>query len=204
MKLKNKKNMILAISIIAILGFIAIFFVDVVGINKFIQPPPFNNSEKDNITNQTRFPNFPEYRTIPTDRLFLSPILLTIGIISISYFITSRRIEKKLENNMQLISKMVNKNHIPSIKNKINKSLNKNDIILRFLNHGERKVLESLIDKNGTILQSDINRIPGMSKLKTHRAVKNLEMRGIIKTVTYGKTKRITLSNDIKAAILNN
>jgi len=67
---------------------------------------------------------------------------------------------------------------------------------------GERKVVETLIGKKGEILQSEISRIEGMTKLKTHRAVRDLERKGIIKRESYGKTHRIILSKDIKELIL--
>ena len=37
-----------------------------------------------------------------------------------------------------------------------------------------------------------------MTKLKTHRAVVNLERRGILKAEKYGKTKQLILSNEMK------
>jgi uncharacterized membrane protein len=41
----------------------------------------------------------------------------------------------------------------------------------------------------------------GMTKLKTHRAVKELERKGVIKLEQYGKTNRILLRDDIKDII---
>jgi uncharacterized membrane protein len=78
---------------------------------------------------------------------------------------------------------------------------NKN-IVLKFLNSSERKVIEALIEKEGKILQSEITRMKGMTKLKTHRAVTDLEKKGIITRESYGKTYRIFLSEDVKGILL--
>lgn len=59
----------------------------------------------------------------------------------------------------------------------------------------ERK---KMIENDGKILQSKISRIEGMTKLKTHRAVKDLEIKGIVKKEAHGKTNRIILKKDIK------
>ena len=74
--------------------------------------------------------------------------------------------------------------------------------ILKFLNASERKILEKLIENKGTTLQLEISRMPGMNKLKTHRAIKDLERKGIIKTESHGKTNLIILDNDIRDTIL--
>ena len=73
---------------------------------------------------------------------------------------------------------------------------------MKFLNLKEKKVLEKLIEKKGEVLQSEINLMEGMTKLKTHRAVKDLERKNIIKTETYGKTNRIILLEDIKELMI--
>jgi len=52
------------------------------------------------------------------------------------------------------------------------------------------------------VLQSEISHIDGMNKLKSHRAIRNLELRDVVKTESYGKTKRIILSKDIKNIML--
>ncbi len=189
LKIRNRKIIILLLSLIAISGFLLLFFIDVIGVNKPSNYIPGNMS---NITG----PRFPEYRTVPTNRLVISPLLLTLGVILLSYFFISKKIEKSLENNMKLIGKIIGNQKNKSTER--NKSDNKTDAILKLLGDGERKVLKCLVEKNGTVIQSDINILQGMSKLKTHRAVKNLEMRGIVKTSAYGKTKKIILSEDIK------
>lgn len=182
----KKRKIFLAISILAIISFIIIFY--------------FNLIE---VSDQTNFnggmgpgPPVP----IPINyRMWISPLLLIIAIIPISYYFISNRLESKLESNMKILLKMVGKQNVKA-KN-INGTINK-DAILKLLNFNERKVLEKLIKNNGKALQSEIGRIEGMNKLKTHRAIKNLEMKGVIKTESRGKTKQVILSKDIKDVML--
>jgi len=101
---------------------------------------------------------------------------------------------------MEVISKLINKKS--QIPKKEAKEMNNKNVILKFLNPNERRILEKLIENNGLVLQSEISRMEGMTKLKTHRAVKDLEIKGIIKAERYGKTNRITLTKDIEEIIL--
>lgn len=138
-------------------------------------------------------------RMLPIYMLPISVILMVFAIVPLSYYFTSKRLEEKLEQNMKILSKLVSKNNL--IPNKNSMEINNKNIILKFLSPAERKVLEKLIEGKGTVLQAEINRVEGMTKLKTHRIVKDLAMKGIIKTEKYGKTKRIILSKDIKDAL---
>jgi uncharacterized membrane protein len=80
--------------------------------------------------------------------------------------------------------------------------MNNKNIILRFLNPNERKVVEVLIEKKGKALQSEIAHSQGMTKLKTHRAVKELERKGIINRKSYRKTYTISLAKDVEEVLL--
>jgi len=136
---------------------------------------------------------------IPAYVLWTSSILLIFAIVPTSYYFISRRLEEKLEKNMKIISKLISKNNL-KLKKKSMK-LNNKDIIFRFLNLNERKVIKKLVESKDTVLQSEINLMEGMTKLKTHRAVRDLERKSIIKTEAYGKTNRIFLSKEIKEFI---
>jgi uncharacterized membrane protein len=125
---------------------------------------------------------------------------MIIVIIPISYYFLSARLDEKLEKNMKIISKLVNKGN--SISKTKSKEITEKNVILKFLNESEKKVLEKLIENRGTALQSEISRMEGMTTLKTHRCVKDLERKGIIKTETHGKTNRIILTRDIKDVLL--
>ena len=183
----NRKNRrwLLLISIPAIIGFLIVFFLNI-----------FERPEE--ITQQPRSPTWfrNEYRRIPIIQIFLSPVLLIIAVISISYYFISQRLEEKLEKNLKIISKLIKKNK--SVLNKSPTEIDDKNIIFKFLNPSERKVVERLVEKGGKLLQSEISRMGDMTKLRTHRAVKDLEKKGIIVTESYGKTNRIILSEDIK------
>ena len=186
MDLKNRRWLLL-IAIPAIIGISFIFF--------------YSTFEK--IAYRTREGYEIIYRVpfstrafIPAYILWTASVLLILAIVPISYYFISRRLEEKLEKNMRVISRLITKKNLVSMK-KSQKTENK-EIILKFLNLNEKKVLEKLLERKGTTLQSEINLMEGMTKLKTHRAVKDLERKSIIKTETYGKTNRILLSEDIK------
>jgi uncharacterized membrane protein len=193
-----KRKWLLLVSIIAIVGFLGTFYISIFEITTNTSTTiPFN--ETDRRESQPIPPFIGAERRIPFYILPLSSILLTVATVSISYYFISIRLEKGLEKRFDVISKILQKN------NSVSKTPAKQDsknVILKFLNNGERKVVEKLIEKKGEILQSEITRMEDMNKLKTHRAVKDLERKGIIKRESHGKTHLIILSKDIKDAIL--
>ena len=136
---------------------------------------------------------------IPTYILSLASIFIIIAIIPIFYILVHKGIEKNFQDTMKVILQSVNENT-----NKENQPavVNCGTILLNFLNYQEKQVVKKLIEEKGNILQSDISRMGNMGKVKTHRAVKDLERKGIIKIEKYGNTNRIFLTEDIKK-ILN-
>ncbi|MFH1785593.1 MAG: winged helix-turn-helix transcriptional regulator [Candidatus Micrarchaeota archaeon] len=71
-------------------------------------------------------------------------------------------------------------------------------IIMKFLSGDEREILQLLLTKDGMTTQSEIAKLPGMSRLKAHRIVKKLETRGIIYIEKYGKINMIRIVNELK------
>jgi predicted transcriptional regulator len=140
-------------------------------------------------------------RMVPNYLLWLSLILMVVIIVPISYYVISKRLEEKLEKNLSAITKLVDHKVKSGVK-KENLQTNNNGSILKLLNPNEKKVVDKIIENDGSALQSEISRMEGMTKLKTHRAVKELERKGIIKLEQYGKTNRIILTKDIKEVIL--
>ena len=120
----------------------------------------------------------------------------------LSYYFMSKKVDKHLEENMKLISQIVNidNNNEQSETKNVEKSCK--TVILKFLNYNENKVLKKLIEHNGNVLQSEISRLPNMGKVKAHRVLKDMEIKGIISIEKYGKTNRITLSEDVKKLFL--
>jgi DNA-binding MarR family transcriptional regulator len=133
-------------------------------------------------------------RMIPNYILWLSMILVVILVVPISYYFISKNLEEKMEKNLNAISKLVD-----SKKNEDqNSKTYGNGNLLRLLNPNEKIVIEYVIKKNYPILQSEISRMEGMTKLKAHRAVKELQNKGLIKLETHGKTNKISLNEDLK------
>jgi len=178
---KDKKMNFLMISIIStfVIGLIIIFTIP--GLITFSNP----------------LQNHLCPRMVPNYILWLSMILMIAVIVPISYYFISRRLENKLEKNMEILFKLIKKHD--NNDNSKRKIENRNTpLILKFLKPDERKVVETLIENKGKVSQSEITRMPGMTKLKTHRAIKELEFKGIIKLQKDGMTNTITLSNDVK------
>jgi uncharacterized membrane protein len=140
-------------------------------------------------------------RMVPNYLLWLSLILMVVIIVPVSYYVISKRLEEKMEKNLSAITKLVDKKVKSKVK-KENPQTNNNGSILKLLNLNEKKVIEKIIENKGSALQSEISRMEGMTKLKTHRAVKELERKGIVTPEQYGKTNKILLTKDIKEVIL--
>lgn len=192
----EKRKWLLLISIIAVAGFLIIVYITIFKLSETFKPEEPVAGEP-----PSQFAPFMGNRVrIPIYILPLSSALLIVAIVPMSYYFISRRLEERLGKKFDIISKLMKKNN--SVSNKIHIKIDDKNIILKFLNFGERKVVEALVGKKGEILQSEITRMEGMTKLKTHRAVRDLERKGIIKRESRGKTHLITLSKDIEKSIL--
>ncbi len=123
-------------------------------------------------------------------------------IVLMSHYVMSKKVDKHLEENMKLISQIVNTNSNHNQSKTKNVENSYMTVLLKFLNYNENKVVKKLIENNGTVLQSDISRMPGMGKVKAHRILKDMKIKGIISMEKYGKTNRINLSEDVKKLFL--
>ncbi len=70
-------------------------------------------------------------------------------------------------------------------------------IIRKFLSDDEATVLDELLKKGGSLSQTDISHLPGMTRLKAHRIVKKLKGRGIVHVDKFGKINRIRLVEEL-------
>ncbi len=197
MDIKDNK-LLLLISIVAIILFAIVFSSNVSEVQDCGRSPRYmpNSSDARNYGARVVMHSAP---TPILYRLILSPALLMIATVFGTYYFISRRLEEKLEKNMALISKLIDKN---SPVTKENPEKVDNALVLKFFNANERKILETLIEKNGAALQSEISRMEGMNKLRTHRAIKEMERKGIIKTESHGKTNRVILAGNVKEILL--
>jgi uncharacterized membrane protein len=69
---------------------------------------------------------------------------------------------------------------------------------MKFLGDDEREIVDLLLRKEGMTTQSEIAKLPGMSRLKAHRIVKKLEDRGIVHVEKYGKINMIRIVDELK------
>ncbi|MBN2042794.1 MAG: hypothetical protein JW754_03230 [Candidatus Aenigmarchaeota archaeon] len=74
-------------------------------------------------------------------------------------------------------------------------------VILNFLNLSERNVIEKIMESGGKCQQVELSRLPGLSKVKTHRILNDMERKGIIKRERYGKINMIVLDRGLKEAL---
>ena len=58
-----------------------------------------------------------------------------------------------------------------------------------------------LVESNGKVLQAEVTRLPGMSKVKSHRVVQKLIDRGVIEKESIGKTNVLKFSKEIKEGL---
>ena len=72
------------------------------------------------------------------------------------------------------------------------------NIIMKFLSPEDREVVDLLLSKDGMTTQSEIARLPRMSRLKAHRIVKKLEARGIVHVEKYGKINMIRIVDELR------
>ncbi len=71
-------------------------------------------------------------------------------------------------------------------------------IIMKFLSPDDREIVSLLLEKDGRTTQSEIARLPGMSRLKAHRIVKKLEERGIVHVEKYGKINSVRIVDELR------
>ncbi len=67
--------------------------------------------------------------------------------------------------------------------------------VMRVLKDDERKVVERLVSAGGKMLQKDIARQTGFSRVKTHRILYRLSARGVVIAKKYYNTYEIMLTD---------
>ena len=72
------------------------------------------------------------------------------------------------------------------------------DVAIRMLEPDERRVVEALMNAGGTMLQKDLSRELGLSRVKTHRVLVRLLRRGVVTAEKHYNTNRIELADWLK------
>ena len=135
--------------------------------------------------------------------ILLATLAVMVTLLApLSYYFMSKKVDKRLEENIKLISQIVNTNTNDDQTGMQNGEKSCKTVLLKFLNYNENRILKKLIENNGSVLQSEISRLPNMGKVKAHRVLKDMEIKGIISIEKYGKTNRINLSEDVRNLFL--
>ena len=71
-------------------------------------------------------------------------------------------------------------------------------MVIKGLTEEERKVVEYIAENGGEVLQKDIARDLGLSRLKTHRLVSSLRKRGVVEVEQWGNTNKVRLRREVK------
>ena len=71
------------------------------------------------------------------------------------------------------------------------------EIALQLMDTDERRIIQTLLDANGSILQKEISWKTGFSRVKTHRVLARLIRRGVVTAEKYYNTNKIILSSSI-------
>jgi hypothetical protein len=115
----------------------------------------------------------PGYSFIEPSILLFSPfsvVLLVTGLVSVSAGISLWSLVR--EKEIKIVKKSV---------------------LDVFLLPEEKDILGELEKNGGSLTQTEISKITGLSRLKVHRLLKNLEKKGIILKSQYGMTNKIVL-----------
>lgn len=74
--------------------------------------------------------------------------------------------------------------------------------LMQFLNKEEKLVVQKILENDGKVFQSEISRIEGIGKLKSHRILQKLSDREVIEIEKHGKTNIVKLAENIREVLL--
>jgi len=112
--------------------------------------------------------------------LFVVPLFAAFSVLGYSLVFPSLSIEKPTEEISPLT---------------VEKGASALTAVLRVLKDDERKVIQTLTAEGGTMLQKDVCRKTGLSRVKTHRILFRLAKRGIVSVEKYHNTNKIKLAD---------
>ncbi|MBU0661895.1 hypothetical protein KJ891_00380, partial [Candidatus Micrarchaeota archaeon] len=76
------------------------------------------------------------------------------------------------------------------------------EALVQFLNRDEKAVVQKILENEGKVYQSEISRMDGIGKLKSHRILQRLSDRGVIVIEGHGKTNIVKLAPNIREVLL--
>jgi predicted transcriptional regulator len=116
---------------------------------------------------------------------------ITFLVVALGYSLLFPEITQKSQEPPKPIEPSTEK--IPQIA--VEREVPPLDTVLKVLKEDERKVLEAIMNEDGTMLQKDIARTTGFSRVKTHRVLYRLAKRGIVTAERYYNTYKISLAD---------
>ena len=72
------------------------------------------------------------------------------------------------------------------------------NLIMKFLGQDDKDVINLVLSKGGVTTQSEISKMPNMTRLRAHRVVKKLEDRGLVHVEKHGKINMVRLVDELK------
>jgi uncharacterized membrane protein len=145
--------------------------------------PDFTNNTSEEIMEVLEERRLTSTKQATTPTSFMIPLFSFAGLIvgAAVYYIMSEKTEKQ--------EKVIVKTRRAAKKN--------TKIILKFLTHQERKVVEKLMENKGKIRQYELSYLPDLGKVRTHRILKNLQTKGVITRERFGKVNKIALNKEL-------
>jgi len=120
--------------------------------------------------------------------LFVVVILLLLGVILLLFLRQRPAVVEAREPETKTEAKAEVKGDESEVG-----SEDKLEVALRLLDENERRVVEALVAKGGSMLQKDISYELGFSRVKAHRVVQSLAKRGLVTTQEHFNTNRVAL-----------
>ncbi len=71
------------------------------------------------------------------------------------------------------------------------------NLLLKFLSDDERAVVRLVLERKGTVYQSEISALDGMGKVQAHRIVERLRQRGVITVRRIGKINLVQMPAEL-------
>lgn len=189
-----EKKYLLIVSAVAVIIMVYLLFV--------MNSQYIRSNQCPEITNITHRP-FPMEGNIlsffPGMPIFPFFIIIFFLLIPLIILYSNLQVEKKLSASAELLSKLSDK-HNGSKSTQPKPSIGR-ELVARLLEPKEMAIIERLIEQPKGVPQSDIVRMPGMTKLKAHRLVERLRQKGIITVQRIGKTNQIKLDNRTRSLL---
>lgn len=119
-------------------------------------------------------------------RIWIPIIVVPIAFVAVAlgYYLIFPEISQKSQESPKSMAEAPQIEKISSL-----------DTVLKVLREDERKVVEAIMKSGGTMLQKDIARTTGFSRVKTHRVLYRLTKRGIVTAEKYYNTYKISLAD---------